>query len=458
MPEGYTRSRARLHTDYSGEQGYSPRPRGGGNGLMFLLAGIIVVGLLVGLGFIFKDTVADWLGIGEPAPTVEPTVEPTPVPTPVPTTEPTAEPTPTVEATTTTEPTPTPPATEEAAISIVGNIFIDSSQLADAKDGSAYSFMPSFANIKGSLSKADLTIGTLETTLTGSGKPYAGSPKYNTPDDILTALKDAGFDLISTAHTHIFDYGFDGMKSTRQKILDQGMTATGTYISKEDYHTPCIVNAKSTKVGVVALSEKERYASLVSSADMNFGIKHISLNNIKQGVEEARTGGAEFVIVMLHWDKYTLTAPTEAMKTMAADALKNGADAVICSGPKFVQKVENVSVTRTDGSAFTGLVAYSLGNFISSETGAKEDSGLILNLTLVKDTATNQVTLKEASCVPTYVYSKSKKEYSVLPAGKYKDDQALLEPLSSNGKERVAKAWDETIAAVDNSAIKAVPE
>jgi hypothetical protein len=68
------------------------------------------------------------------------------------------------------------------------------------------------------------------------------------------------------------------------------------------------------------------------------------------------------------------------------------------------------------------------------------------------------VTLKEASYVPTYVYSKSKKEYSVLPAGKYKDDQALLEPLSSSGKERVPKAWDETIAAVDNSAIKAVTE
>jgi poly-gamma-glutamate capsule biosynthesis protein CapA/YwtB (metallophosphatase superfamily) len=239
------------------------------------------------------------------------------------------------------------------------------------------------------------------------------------------------------------------VESTINKIKEQGLSSVGTYTSKEEYHAPIVLQVKGVNVAVLSFSESEKYASTISADHMNYVIKHIKLDTIKKGIAEAKEGGAQIIIVMLHWGD-TKTAPTSEMKSDAKKILEYGADAVIGSGPMVVEPIEKLTVTREDDSTATGIVAYSLGSFLSGQTAPKKDSGLILNLTFEKDTATNAITLKDATYIPTYVYSKSGKDYSILPAGKYKDSQDLLDTLSSNGKSRVPKVWDEVIAAVKN--------
>ena len=47
-------------------------------------------------------------------------------------------------------------------------------------------------------------------------------PLFNTPDSMLTALAGAGFDVLTTGNSHIFDFGWVGLERTNEKIKSAG--------------------------------------------------------------------------------------------------------------------------------------------------------------------------------------------------------------------------------------------
>ena len=58
--------------------------------------------------------------------------------------------------------------------------------------------------------------------------------RFNTPDALGDALKDAGFDLVSTANNHCLDRGYDGMVRTLDVLDKLGLAHVGTYRSAEE--------------------------------------------------------------------------------------------------------------------------------------------------------------------------------------------------------------------------------
>ena len=68
------------------------------------------------------------------------------------------------------------------------------------------SFENNYKYVKEYVQKADLAIANLETTLAGNDVyNYSSYPTFNTPDSLADALKDTGFDLLSTINNHSFD-------------------------------------------------------------------------------------------------------------------------------------------------------------------------------------------------------------------------------------------------------------
>ena len=88
-------------------------------------------------------------------------------------------------------------------------------QTRDAYDSQAgaYDYKPMIRFAKPWIEQADYAVVNLETTFAG-GPDYSGFPAFNTPDALGDALKDAGFDLVSTANNHCLDRGYDGMLRT----------------------------------------------------------------------------------------------------------------------------------------------------------------------------------------------------------------------------------------------------
>lgn len=95
-------------------------------------------------------------------------------------------------------------------------------------------YTPIFAQVKPLLDDADYVVGSLETTLAGAKAGYTNaSYSFNTPDELLPALKWAGFDMLTTANNHCFDRGFEGHARTIEMLEKYGFDYTGTRLSND---------------------------------------------------------------------------------------------------------------------------------------------------------------------------------------------------------------------------------
>ena len=68
-------------------------------------------------------------------------------------------------------------------------------QINAARTSTGYDYSTCFTYVKEEIGRADLAIANLEVTL--GGKPYKGYPAFSAPDEFLTAIHDAGFNVFS---------------------------------------------------------------------------------------------------------------------------------------------------------------------------------------------------------------------------------------------------------------------
>ena len=119
------------------------------------------------------------------------------------------------------------------------------------KDGKR-DYSPIFAQVKPLLDDADYVVGSLETTLAGAKAGFTNaSYSFNTPDELLPALKWAGFDMLTTANNHCFDRGFEGHARTIEMLEKNGFDYTGTCLSN-DAPSYLLKEFDGTKVAFVA--------------------------------------------------------------------------------------------------------------------------------------------------------------------------------------------------------------
>ena len=108
------------------------------------------------------------------------------------------------------------PVVKEVTMAVVGDIMVHDYQYKEAYDPATgtYDFMHNFQDVKRYFEGYDFVIGNLELTFGGPDKEYASFPCFNTPDSFLDAVKDAGFNLLTTANNHSMDTGEAGLKRT----------------------------------------------------------------------------------------------------------------------------------------------------------------------------------------------------------------------------------------------------
>ena len=121
---------------------------------------------------------------------------------------------------------------EMTRLTFVGDIACDRPLLKAAKHGGKYDFSRVFQTQE-VFQGSDFVIGNLESCFGGGHygkKPY----HYSVPDSFGDAIRDAGFDLVSTANNHCLDEGVEGLERTI-KVLDRlGISHTGTFAQVED--------------------------------------------------------------------------------------------------------------------------------------------------------------------------------------------------------------------------------
>ena len=400
-----------------------------------------------------------------PTPTPEPTAETVPVvdvisetrtaaPTPEPTEPPTPEPTepPTPEPTATPVPTPI-----RVTVGAVGDIMAPSQIVEDAKvSGGTYDFSALFEAFSELFQSVDLMCGNLESPLAGKEAGYSaktddGALVFNAPDTLLDALKASGMDVLTTANNHCLDKDAAGLFRTIETIRSAGFYQTGTYLSAEDREQPLIVEINGIRIGIVAATRKPNASKTKRHITDEETKTVVGLlidgeritDAAKRDIARAKEAGAEFVIFFAHWDYESDNPTAEVTKGLARQLFEAGADCIIGSHPHRIKGAQYMTVQRADGP-YTGLVLYSLGNFVANNR-FELMVGLFATLTLEKDFATGRVTLVDAGVLPTLSMRRagSKQRFTVIPA--YADPSritGLRTALTDAEIQSIAKARD----------------
>lgn len=334
-------------------------------------------------------------------------------------------------------------------ITFVGDLMCHSPQYNNARqpDGS-YDFKPSFEQVKPIFDASDYLIGNLETTCAGASHGYSGYPAFCSPDEYVAALKYAGFDMLATSNNHSMDTGENGLLRTIDVIRQNGISYTGTFTSQHDRDSIRIIDLKGLKIGVLNYTYGTNGA--YPSADHKYMLNVFDSTLVKNDAAAARKQGAELVLVFYHWGvEYRPDPMWPKQDTMMRTAISSGADLIIGSHPHVIGPV---TYFKTNNAKLdSGLVAWTMGNFISNQSQRYTDAGLILTVELTKNVTTGAAWISKTTYVPTWVYraySPLNKNYIVVPSTWCSSD-SLPAWMSADSKAKMAAVREDTKAMVE---------
>ncbi len=328
-----------------------------------------------------------------------------------------------------------PPADSLVTIRItaVGDLMCHSSQYQYAKkaDGT-YDFAPVYAGVKNYLTSADFAIGNLETVLAADTKDFSGYPAFNTPNEYADALKEVGFDLLFTANNHSYDRHEKGVLRTIDELTQRGLPSIGTFKDTLDRDSIRIQNIKGIKIAFLGYTE---FSNIPVPLAKQYLVNPIDTTLIKKDIAQARSKGAELVLINFHWGN-EYKQPNDYQKSIALFAQQAGADLIIGEHPHVLQPVEWFA-NKGKSALDSGIVAYSLGNFFSSQQWRYSDAGVLLSIGITKNFTTNKLRINQLSYLPTWVFKgqmAKEKKFFIFPA-----EVALLKDSVSQ-KSRLPEA------------------
>lgn len=297
-----------------------------------------------------------------------------------------------------------------------------------------------FQYIRPYVEAADYAVANLETTLCGTnnGYAYSGFPNFNCPDEIVDALKNAGFDCLLTANNHCFDTGEVGFMRTIETVRSKGLDNLGT-MKTPDETKYLLKDINGIKVGMLCYTYEQPPESgglegrvyLNNIPMMDNGEDYINsflpadpepfYREIDRYLKEMRSAGAEATVVFIHWGNEYQTTPSGDQRILAQKLADMGVDVIVGGHPHVVQQVDTLS-SRLEPDHKT-FCLYSMGNAVSNQrisemnlkTGHTED-GVLFSFTFRKF-ADGTVAVDSIELIPTWVdlRSEDKTEYCIIP-------------------------------------------
>ena len=132
----------------------------------------------------------------------------------------------------TEETSPVSESTTTIHLRAAGDLNVTDSVVDAGLAASGFDFTRAFQDVASTLSDADLTLLNLEGNI--YGETY-GTATTSAPYKLLTALRNAGVDLIQMANSCSINNGLIGLSSTLQAIRTAGMEPVGAYASPNEF-------------------------------------------------------------------------------------------------------------------------------------------------------------------------------------------------------------------------------
>ncbi|MFQ3663755.1 MAG: CapA family protein [Chloroflexaceae bacterium] len=225
----------------------------------------------------------------------------------------------------------------------------------------------------------EVTLGNLESPLTTVTSPARPGPyRLLAPPAQVAVLSSAGFDLLSVANNHALDAGPEGLVETLDTLRDAGLAAVGAGRNEAAALAAVMPRTRGLRVAVLAFNDVRDPADgrggLAPPEDRTWpnpdfagcppgagacppGRAWLSARAV-EAVRAARAD-ADVVVVLIHWGVEYAAEPGVRQRAWASRLVAAGADLVLGAHPHVLQPVEFMAAGER-----TGIVAYSLGNFL----------------------------------------------------------------------------------------------
>jgi poly-gamma-glutamate synthesis protein (capsule biosynthesis protein) len=236
-----------------------------------------------------------------------------------------------------------------------------------------------FAGVQAALDSADILLGNLECALTASSERQPKSYTFAAAPEAAKALALAGFDVLSLANNHAMDYGSQGLFDTRDILEQYGIAAAGAGANIAEAHTPVFLERNGLRLAFLAYADvPDENAGFdartwIATASQP-GIAWADPAQMKTDVAAARLQ-ADVVVVLLHSGIENSTVITSKQQAEAYAAIDAGAALVIGSHSHILQSIEEYH---------SGLIAFSLGNFVFDDYKGISNATIILQVVLTK--------------------------------------------------------------------------
>ena len=236
-----------------------------------------------------------------------------------------------------------------------------------------------YANLEGPLADGVTPDGSLVDHPVGryDGVVYSGYPLFNYPSTVAAALARAGIRVVSTANNHALDRSGIGIDRTLAALAAAGIEATGTRPRRgpaRPWHA--VTEARGYRIAWLACTYGTNgLADPAAQVLMCYDDRRTVLDTVA-GLAADPTIDA--VILAPHWGAEYSHDPLTRQRDLAREALEAGAVAVIGNHPHVVQPLE----IRTTADGRQGVIAYSLGNFVSNQRSLPCRAAILLRLGL----------------------------------------------------------------------------
>lgn len=336
-------------------------------------------------------------------------------------------------------PTPTAaPENQEITITLAGLASFDSNISASAynRQTTVCEFQPVFNGIA-AFSDVDVCIAALPQTLDASEKQYTDDSAQ--PSAAL-ALRAAGFDTVVLSPDAMLKEGAQTVADTANALYQNGLVSCG--VNAEQAAQLQWIIKGNIKVALIGYAESlsTKAANTLQTA-AGFGMLPAkNMAELVSLITQARTQGANCVLVYYFWQDTEVSQVTEGMRKAALEVTAAGGDIIVGVGVKRLLPAAWLSTSDNDGISRRALVLYSLGSIMTESREAYDIAGALVHVKLKQQG--NGMAVAALSYTPTYIWKQTiggKEQYQVI-----RSDQAPPAQMNENQQGVMSRSLERT--------------
>lgn len=323
-------------------------------------------------------------------------------------------------------------------IKAVGDNLIHSPIYKSCRTEDGFNFDGLYENITPYIADADIAAINQETVFVESVAALSGYPAFGTPPEVGESVLGAGFNLITHATNHTYDKGYDALMYTMGFWSGKGARVLGINGSEEKQQRIDIWEKDGLKIAMLnftyglngfRLPEDKKYlVNIIDRGELNAQL-------LKKAEENA-----DITVVFVHFGTEYTHRPTATQKEDIEFLCQSGADVIIGTHPHVIQPVtEHISENGNKAVVF-----YSLGNFVSNQSGKEKILGAMADVTITKENGVTYV--EDYKAYPTVTHASGGK-YSAYMLCDYTDELAAKHTRCPNlTVEKLQTLFEEVMA------------